>query len=235
MDLKGTLVDTKLKIFPSHTLQKFLETVVGDDIPTNIVKFTKNEDRTQIKNDIQTEKSGPVQLTDKDCENLNNIKNIVNKFKSEHSSIEEPDKHSNIRSEDKNKEKSSKPIIEENSEIGTEEGMVEARTGPYLLTSDIDWLFSHLVMRRTNGEKDIPFLHVLLEGSYIETPQNKVLKRNPDLEARCVKLRAQQEAREYRQMTKSVDNVRMRFPEDSISYQCKYLYYRHLHFSNITS
>lgn len=220
MDLKGTLVDTKLKIFPSDTLISFLKTVVGDDIPTNILKLTKNKNMTSSTK-IETEKLDPVHLNDKDNKNLNNIKNIVKKFESERSSAEDPDKLSNTKSEDKNEEKSFKPTIEENSEIGTDEGILEARNGPYLLTSDIDWLFYHLQMRRTNGEKDIPFLHVLLEGSYIETPQNKVLKRNPDLEARCVKLRAQQEAREYRQMTKSVDNVRMRFPEDSISYQCK--------------
>ncbi|RVE54450.1 hypothetical protein evm_000935 [Chilo suppressalis] len=49
--------------------------------------------------------------------------------------------------------------------------------------------------------------------NYVREKKNK--------EARCVKLRAQQEAREYRKMTKGVDNVRMRFPEDSISYQLK--------------
>lgn len=221
MDLKGSLVDTKLKIFPSQILQKFLKTVAGDDIPTNILMFTKNKDTAPTKNVIETEKSGLVQLNNKDLENLNKIKNIVAKFESERLPAKQLDNVSNTMTKDK--EKSSKASLEETYENGTEEGVLEARDGPYLLTSDIDWLFSHLQRRRMNGEEDIPYLHVLLEGSYIETPQNKVLKRNPDLEARCVKLRAQQEAREYRQMTKSVDNVRMRFPEDSISYQCKYL------------
>lgn len=223
MDLKGSLVDTKLKIFPSDILKQFLKNVAGDDIPINILKFTKNKDMMPTKSEIQSEKSNPVQLNDKDYENLNKIKNIVKKFESERSPAEELDSLTKTKFDDIDEKKTSKPILENTFKNGTEEGELEARDGLYLLTSDLDWLFSHLQKRRTNSEVDIPNLHVLLEGSYIETPQNKVLKRNPDLEARCVKLRAQQEAREYRQMTKSVDNVRMRFPEDSISYQCKYL------------
>lgn len=221
MDLKGSLVDTKLKIYPSDILKQFLKNVAGDDIPINILKFTKNKDRMPTKSEIKCEYFNPVQLNDKDYENLNKIKNIVKKFESVRSPGEELDNLTKTKFDDKDEKKTSKPSLENTSENGTEEGELEARDGLYLLTSDLDWLFSHLQKRRTNS--DIPNLHVLLEGSYIETPQNKVLKRNPVLEARCVKLRVQQEAREYRQMTKSVDNVRMRFPEDSISYQCKYL------------
>lgn len=218
MDLKGSLVDTKLKIFPSDTLQKFLENIDGDDIPANIIKFTKNKDRKPIKNETATEKSSPVQLNKKDFENLYRIISVVKKINSERPPAEETGDVSQSKSElsSDNKEMS-QAISEEPSD-----DVLVAREGPYLVTSDIDWLFSRLQKKRTNGEKDIPYLHALLERSYIETPQNKILKRNPDLEARCVKLRAQQEAREYRQMTKGVDNVRMRFPEDSISYQCKY-------------
>ncbi|CAG4979624.1 unnamed protein product [Parnassius apollo] len=115
-------------------------------------------------------------------------------------------------------------VIKENK-MGEEELKTESdkKGSPFLNTCDIDWLYAHINKRRKDGEKDVPFLHVLFEGSHIELPQNEIIIRNPVLEARCVKLRAQQEAREYRKMTKSVDNVRMRFPEDSISYQMKQL------------
>lgn len=232
MDLTGSLVDTKLKIFPSDILKQFLKNVNGDDIPTNISRFTKNKNRTVTKTDIETEISDQIQLNNKDFENLNKIKIFVAKF--EIDIADAPNNISNTKFDNKDEEKNSKPILEETSENETEEGVLQSRDGPYLLTSDLDWLFSHLQKRRTNGEEDIPYLHVLLEGSHIETPQNKILKRNPDLEARCVKLRAQQEAREYRQMTKSVDNVRMRFPEDSISYQCKYLYNNICLYNNVS-
>lgn len=91
----------------------------------------------------------------------------------------------------------------------------------HLLTSDIDWLYAYLQKLRSKGDKNVPYLHKLLEGAEFKMPPNEVIKRNPVLEARCVKLRAQQEAREYRKMTKSVDNVRMRFPEDNINFQLK--------------
>ncbi|KAG6447368.1 hypothetical protein O3G_MSEX004920 [Manduca sexta] len=97
----------------------------------------------------------------------------------------------------------------------------ERENEKFLTTTDIDWLYNYVYERRGEGNKKVPYLHELLKGVQVEMPNNKVIKRNPVLEARCVKLRAQQEAREYRKMTKSVDNVRMRFPEDSINYQLK--------------
>lgn len=47
----------------------------------------------------------------------------------------------------------------------------------------------------------------------------KFFFRNPELEARVQRLKKEQEDREYRAMTKNVDTVRMRHPDDSIGYQ----------------
>ncbi|CAB3240349.1 unnamed protein product [Arctia plantaginis] len=182
----------------------------------------------------------------KDIENLHKIRSVVNKVEeSELEEIEnlteEDDKVKNIKSEgsetdstevkansknslnskpkpkkdDCNKKMKKSKRDDKKNENNNEENKF------HLITSDIDWLYAHLQKLKSRGEKNVPYLHTLLEGSQIETPGNEILKRNPVLEARCVKLRAQQEAREYRKMTKSVDNVRMRFPEDSISYQLK--------------
>ncbi|CAG4965498.1 unnamed protein product [Colias eurytheme] len=114
----------------------------------------------------------------------------------------------------------------EESQVKPEKEELKEENKKFLITSDLDWLYIYMKSKRQKGE-DIPYLHELLEGADIKMPDNQILKRNPDLEARCVKLRAQQEAREYRKMTKGVDNVRIRFPEDSISYQMKQLN-RHL-------
>ncbi|GBP13170.1 Transmembrane protein 199 [Eumeta japonica] len=92
----------------------------------------------------------------------------------------------------------------------------------FLVISDLQWLSIYLQKMREENVNNV-YLHDLLIGSRVEIPENELLKRNPDLEARCVKLRAQQEAREYRKMTKSVDNVRIKFPEDTIAYQLKHL------------
>lgn len=218
MDLKGSLVDTNLRIYPSQKLLQFLQTLpIGDNIPVNILKLVKGNDY-ELKKEKLNELLKPMSfhLDNKDVENLKIIKSIVNitenePFKKE-PECSEKELEENDDLEDKNSNQSSQGDPKENN--------TKKRTGPHLSTLDIDWLYSHLQKKRENGDKNVPYLHVLVEGSHIEMPDNQIIKRNPDLEARCVKLRSQQEAREYRKMTKGVDNVRIRFPEDSISYQC---------------
>lgn len=51
-----------------------------------------------------------------------------------------------------------------------------------------------------------PFrLHEFLERSKVQLPTPPKVERNPELEARCQRLRAQQANREYRDMTRNVD------------------------------
>ncbi|XP_031839538.1 vacuolar ATPase assembly protein VMA12 [Nomia melanderi] len=85
---------------------------------------------------------------------------------------------------------------------------------------DIRWLNKYLEEYRKIKKENV-YLHELLEETNIKLPIPKVTPRNPELEARIKKLKAQQDAREYEAMTKSVDSVRRNFPEDSISYQMK--------------
>ncbi|CAB0014408.1 unnamed protein product [Nesidiocoris tenuis] len=67
--------------------------------------------------------------------------------------------------------------------------------------------------------KDGPWLHELLSTAELELPQPYVPPRNPVLEARCQRLRAQIAEQEYKKMTKNVDNSRVHHPEDTIQYQ----------------
>lgn len=275
MDLKGSLVDTHLKIYPNQKLLDFLKTVpLSDNLPHNILQVVKGSKGTSKGYSIDNKK--PTLLTTSDIENLkkidklsceinktntckhipkyedndndsklaaekdiNNhvrdlskentnedndniskgfvekdINNHVNDFSKENINKEDKDDTSktSAKNDDDNDEKD---FLKENS---NEKHQDEA----FLVTSDLNWLYDYLKLKRSNGDKDTPYLHTLLADAHIEVPRNETIKRNPVLEARCVKLRAQQEAREYRKMTKGVDNVRMRFPEDSISYQCKY-------------
>ncbi|XP_014205604.1 transmembrane protein 199 [Copidosoma floridanum] len=88
-----------------------------------------------------------------------------------------------------------------------------------LSLKDIKWLKTFLT-EQSNGKKKVN-LHELLEGVDVQLPQPKITPRNPDLEARIKKLRAQQNNRDYRAMTKSVDNTRKYLPDDSLAYQMK--------------
>ena len=92
-----------------------------------------------------------------------------------------------------------------------------------LKLNELRWLNKYLEEYRTINMESI-YLHELLEEDDIRLPTPKVTPRNPELEARMQKLRAQQNAIKYRAMTKNVDTATRNLPEDSISYQSKIFY-----------
>lgn len=89
----------------------------------------------------------------------------------------------------------------------------------FFTVNDIRWIKSFISEQPSSVEK--VYLHELLEGADICLPEPKVTPRNPELEARIKKLQAQQDARDYKAMTKSVDSFRKHLPEDTIAYQSK--------------
>ncbi|XP_050555068.1 uncharacterized protein LOC118273197 [Spodoptera frugiperda] len=229
MDSMGSLVDTNLRIYPSNNLLDYLKSIpINDDVPLNIGRLVKG--RNYEAKHKEAKEVVPVHLNSTDIENLNKIKAVM-KFddevkEEEQEKVDEEPKKDNIDNDKQSTVSETTDPDEkalDKSKLNKEKDKKE-KEELYLLTADIDWLYTYLQKQRkakSDGDKDVPYLHVLLEGSSVKTPENQVLPRDPVLEARCVKLRAQQEAREYRKMTKGVDNVRMKFPEDSISYQLK--------------
>lgn len=92
----------------------------------------------------------------------------------------------------------------------------------FLITlKDVKWLDRILQEKRASGETEV-YLHELLESCDLVLPQNEVLERNPELEARCVKLRQKQEEYLYHKMTRNVDNSFKDKAEDTISFQSEY-------------
>ncbi|XP_050361650.1 transmembrane protein 199-like isoform X1 [Nymphalis io] len=221
MDLKGSLVHTYIKIYPTEKLIKFLKTIApSDELPHNINEIVTGNNI--LFKTYSNDKIKPTHLSSSDIDNLKKIRESYPDIVSEKTVLIEPVTETNTNL------KGNKINLDEKDEENKSEkdkpsaGSDKTNTDIFLVTADIDWLYNHLNSRR-NKKEDVPYLHTLLEGARIDVPENKTIKRNPVLEARCVKLRAQQEAREYRKMTKGVDNVRMRFPEDNISYQLKQL------------
>ncbi|ERL87115.1 transmembrane protein 199 [Dendroctonus ponderosae] len=91
-----------------------------------------------------------------------------------------------------------------------------------LTLQDLHWLFRHIqAENRTCDANSKVYLHELLENSEIVLPKNEEIPRNRELEKRCQKLKAEQQNREYQNMTKNVDGFRRKLPEDTISYQLK--------------
>lgn len=96
----------------------------------------------------------------------------------------------------------------------------EKITNAILKIEDLSWLNKHLRKYRKTATKMI-YLHELFNDSDVILPIPKESPRNPELEARIQKLKAQQNAREYQTMTKNIDSMRKFLPEDSIAYQMK--------------
>ncbi|XP_012267632.2 transmembrane protein 199 [Athalia rosae] len=94
------------------------------------------------------------------------------------------------------------------------------RANVILKLEDILWLNNYLKEYRKTSEEKV-YLHEFLETSKVNLPVPEITPRNPELEARIQKLIMQQNDREYRAMTKSVDAVRKKLPEDTLAYQMK--------------
>lgn len=68
------------------------------------------------------------------------------------------------------------------------------------------------------------FLCDLIEASALrlKLPENEIIPRNPELEKRIQRLKAEQEQRRYESMTKNVDSRRKHQPEDTIAFQSNF-------------
>ncbi|XP_058836913.1 transmembrane protein 199 [Topomyia yanbarensis] len=86
--------------------------------------------------------------------------------------------------------------------------------------ADLKWL-NQAMSRLRNDDPTVPYLHELMHDCEIILPENEIMERNPELEARCQKLRRQQEAKQYEAMTRNVDSLRTHHPQDTISFQMK--------------
>lgn len=95
----------------------------------------------------------------------------------------------------------------------------KSSTAKLLSLQDLHWIYGHI--NKNKDSKNKVYLHELIEGSEIILPKNQEIPRNPELENRCKKLRAQQQNKDYHDMTKNVDNVRKKYPEDTLAYQSK--------------
>lgn len=99
-------------------------------------------------------------------------------------------------------------------------------SGPLLYLEDLYWLHNQIRSRNKETDDKI-YLHDMLKSCTINLPKNEEIPRSKELEQRCQKLRIQQQNREYSNMTKNVDSIRKKHPEDTIAYQLKQMN-RHL-------
>lgn len=102
-----------------------------------------------------------------------------------------------------------------------EEEPKQPLTGDFLYLNDLHFLNSTLTELRKNNITNV-YLYELIESCELILPENEYKPRNPELEARCQRLRDEQQNREYHKMTKNVDATLKHIPEDTVAYQCEF-------------
>lgn len=90
--------------------------------------------------------------------------------------------------------------------------------GSFLYLNDLHWLHDTLSALREKNLTKL-FLYQLVDRCELLLPENEYKPRNPVLEARCQRLREEQQNRDYQKMTKNVDATLKHHPEDTVAYQ----------------
>lgn len=101
-----------------------------------------------------------------------------------------------------------------------------SKSAKLLSLHDLQWMYYYIQAQNLNSDEKV-YLHELMEGSEIVLPKNEEIPRSQELDKRCQRLKAEQQNKEYDDMTKNVDNSRRKLPEDTIGYQLKMMN-RHL-------
>lgn len=227
---KGSIKDPSISLKPSTKLVEFIKTLDDPsvDLPENLLKvyraFTKDAEQRNIYQQpipICTYSEDEQKLLNKLRDNTGDNANIEKCLKS--LSVEFSDEESSDDDDDDEKV----PADEKTKAIGKNKArQMRAKQREKDLSKltlnliDLKWLHQYLIKERET-DKSTSYLHELIEGSKLILPQNEIIVRNPELEARCQKLRREQEEERYRKMTKNVDCSRTRDPDDTISYQSK--------------
>ncbi|CAD6994970.1 unnamed protein product [Ceratitis capitata] len=191
---KISITDSRVRMQPSIQLFKLIEQHKDSitEIPENLSKVLK-ANGIDISNKIELIKT--TEIASKECIDLKLLRDIEKDLRTEVKATELP-----------------KTI---NS---TDDSNIEATKALYI--SDLRWLKKWLAQLREEKGLDL-FLHNFIEQFSLELPRNEVMERNPELEARCQRLREQQQNKEYLNMTKNIDSTLKYAPEDTIAYQVK--------------
>lgn len=226
---KGSIKDSSIAIHPSKKLIDFIKTLNDPSLalPKNLLhlyqEFTSNHKERKIDHEPVPHPS----LTTEDQKLLHKLNAENEKFTVE---LDEGLKHlaltaaeetddgddstSDLGADANEKKKNSKNQARRERARQKEKD----RSKLTLNLNDLRWIDRYLAEQRQNDE-NASYLHEVLKGSKLVLPQNEIIERNPELEARCQRLRHEQDERSYKTMTKNVDCSRTHAPDDTISYQ----------------
>ncbi|XP_055310232.1 uncharacterized protein LOC129573582 isoform X1 [Sitodiplosis mosellana] len=229
--VKVSIKDQSIGIKPSEKLIDFIKSSLNDvsiDLPENLLKvyeaFTQDIQKRNIyKQPIPTEalteeeRKLLIALSDDTFQNTTDLQKCLESL----SVYTCHDDENNSNSEIEEIVSTGGERISKNKARQIRAKQREKELSKLTLNlSDLKWLHQYLLGKRKT-DNSISYLHELIEGSQLVLPSNEYTERNPELEARCQRLKREQDDLIYRLMTKNVDCSRSHEPEETISYQVK--------------
>lgn len=191
--LKSTIVDTRIRLRPSKKILEFLDEQRQhlEDLPANVANIIKkNGYKLPPKAKVFKESKEAPKRPDIDTALLKKLTANVTEL----------------------------PLADEKTIEEEGEPQTKPVEGYFLYLDDLHW-FQNTLSKLRNKNLTNLFLYELLETCELILPENEYTPRNPELEARCQRLREEQQNREYHKMTKNVDATLKHHPEDTVAYQ----------------
>lgn len=189
--LKSTIVDTRIRLRPSKKILEFLDeqTQNLEDLPANVANILK-ENGYKLPPDAKVIKDNMITPKRPFIDTA-----LLEKLTANVTEV---------------------PFEEKTSE--EDEPLKNPVEGYFLYLDDLHWLRDTLSKLRDKNHTNL-FLYQLVDTCELILPENEYKPRNPELEARCQRLREEQQNREYQKMTKNVDATLKHHPEDTVAYQ----------------
>lgn len=228
---KISIKDPSIRLKPSDQLCSFIASLTDwNEMPENVLKVYQiySGDVTTTKKTVSNKEIAKPKLTTNDINllkklNSNEIgdKDIKSELDALIESDDDDDTENDVDDEDIENLDSGKPLSKNQAKKLKEKQKLRAKSQLTINLNDLKWLNMVLIEKRKANDQFNVYLHELMVESKLILPKNDIQERNPELEARCVRLRLEQDARMYNAMTKNVDTSRKHMPEDTVAYQSK--------------
>lgn len=231
---KLSIKDPSVRIKPADQLCSFIASLTDHkEMPENVLRiYELYSGDTASKKTINDETVAMPKFTKTDLDTLrqlnenkigvNNIQADLEKFLESDDEDGDGDGTSANESEDDVENLNAKKGLSKSQAKKLREKQKQrAKSRLSLNLNDLKWLNNVLAEKRLQNPEFEVYLHELLVDAKLQLPKNEIHVRDPVLEARCVRLRLEQDARMYNAMTKNVDSSRKHMPEDTIAFQSK--------------
>lgn len=228
--VKVPIINPFIGIRPSEQLIDFIKSLNDSsvDLPENLLiiylAFTQDtKSRSICKKSIpeysftEEEEQLLVALSDDAFQGATDLETSLNEL-SVSSCHDDDDDANNDSDTDIETVSSNEPISKNKARQMRAKQRQKELSNLTLNLTDLKWIHKYLNEAR-KSDPSVGYLHELIKGSRLVLPANEFTERDPELEARCQRLKREQDDQRYRSMTKNVDCSRSYEPEETIAYQ----------------